>query len=76
MAARQHDDYMRQCSACGSWNDPESRPSGGEFHHINATNDDGDIYDGDGPQGCWFCGCPAWNAGGSLGDMKRVFHRR
>lgn len=70
------DDDRIRCDACGSPNDPDSRPHGGEFSHINAYNDSGDIYDGNGAQGCWFCGCPAWMSGGSLGDMKRIFGRK
>lgn len=62
-----------QCSACGSWNDPKTRPSGGIFTHVTLTDPSSGVeYDGNGAQGCWFCGCPAWKSGGELGDMATV----
>ena len=64
-----------RCSACGTWNDPERRPKGGQFFHINlgvAPN----RYDGDGPQGCFWCGSPDWLNGADLGDMKQGFLKR
>ena len=68
-----------RCSACGFWNDPDTRPKGAEFYHINKTEViEGVTYtvDGNGAQGCAFCGCPAWLDGGSLGDMKPGFAKR
>ena len=66
------DDRVK-CDACGSYNDPDSRPHGGEFVHLSLTTTDGVgntvYYDGNGSQGCWFCGSPAWRDGASLGDM-------
>jgi hypothetical protein len=61
------------------WNNPKTTPKGGEFVHINATvTFDGTDYtvDGNGSQGCRFCGCTAWLSGGSLGDMKPGFSGR
>jgi hypothetical protein len=68
-----------RCSACGMLNDPDRTPKGGEFHHINQVINDGtrDVTcDGNGPQGCRFCGCTAWLNGGSLGDMNPGFTGR
>jgi hypothetical protein len=68
-----------RCSACGMWNNPRTTPKGGEFHHINASYViDGTTYvvDGNGSQGCRFCGCTAWLDGGSLGDMSPGFAGR
>jgi len=65
-----------RCTACGFWNDPKSRPSGGQFSHISLTTTIGSdtiYYDGNGSQGCAFCGCPAWKTGGDLGDMADGF---
>lgn len=64
-----------RCSACGSWNDPKARPHGGELHHRSLTTTVGSetvYYDGNGSQGCWFCGSPAWQDGGSLGDFSGI----
>lgn len=62
-----------RCDACGSWNDPQTRDSGGRYSVL--TEDVGDaggvLKNVDGPQGCWFCGCPDLFSGGSLGDMTR-----
>lgn len=62
-----------RCSACGNWNDPETRPSGGQFEAQTETETvEGTDYDVPVDyQGCWACGCPDWDSGGSLGDMKR-----
>jgi len=61
-----------RCSACGMWNDPKTTPSGGEYNAITITNSGGDLEVSEGhKQGCAFCDCPIWNAGGKLGDMRR-----
>lgn len=68
-----------QCDACGFWNDPKSRPSGGQFTHVSLTKViEGSTvyYDGNGGQGCAFCGSPAWRHGASLGDMAGWFKRK
>lgn len=68
-----------KCSACGTWNDPKTRPHGGEFTHQSATttiNGTSVTYDANGSQGCWFCGSPAWNTTASLGDMTGWFSKK
>ena len=67
------------CSACGFPCDPKSCPSGGQFTHKSLTTTVGSTtvyYDGNGAQGCPFCGSPAWNNGASLGDMDGWFTRK
>ncbi len=67
-----------RCSACGFWCDPATRPTGGEFEHKSLTKvvaGETVYYDGNGAQGCPFCGSPAWNAGASLGDMDGWFRK-
>jgi hypothetical protein len=67
------DEDLVRCSAC-NW--PiflplNNRPRGGEYQSSHTTTDTDNVHENtDGGQGCPFCGCPAWDSGGSLGDMR------
>ena len=66
------DEDRVQCSACGFWLDPKITPSGGQFTFAAGATVDGTTKELDGLRGCPFCHCPAWDAGGELGDMAHV----
>ena len=63
-----------RCNACGTWDDPQERPHGGEYvPKVTSTtiNSVAVTYNEDGGQGCWFCGSPDWQGAASLGDFNR-----
>lgn len=67
------DQKYHYCDACGHYNETAKRPTGGKFEPISGTDDEGNLYAADGPQGCAFCGSPAHRDGGRLGDMASIF---
>ena len=79
MAIDRHDTGPDEvnCAACGAGNFPRERSSGHEYPQNNhqafsgaATHpNSGDIVEREDIAdvgGCWWCGCPEWDAGGRI----------
>jgi hypothetical protein len=71
------DSVYQRCSACGFKNMLGRTPAGGRYTpsstitYTDSVTGKNFYADAAAANGCAFCGCPIWNAGGSLGDMAR-----